>query len=259
MTVRQLITRTILVVFIALLVGAGAYALSVRQAKQYASTTQLLFGAPTNELQLLGVGAGNQDQTVALASDVLDVASFDIARRTALALHDPRFTADKVAADIGVTNERGSNVITIAAKAASPQDSATLLSTYVREYLAVSSQRTSGRVRVARQALDTDLSFLSRTQRNGIRGDELRNQIGVLRVFERTGNPPDIIQGVRTGLGPVAPQTFRNVLFGVLFGAILGIGLLAARGAVSPARPRRDELAEPMEIQERTRLREPVP
>jgi len=259
LTVRQLITRTVLVVIVALLVGAIAYALSVRQVKQYASTTQLLFGAPTSELQVLGVPSANQDQTVALASDVLDVGSFDVARQTALALHDPRFNADTVAAAISAANERGSDVVTITARAGSPQDSAKLASTYVSQYLAIDQQRTSARARGARQVLDTDLASLSTTVRNGVRGDALRNQIGQLRIFERTGNLPQVIQSVRTGASPVAPQTFRNVLFGVLFGAILGIGLLAARGAVSPARPRRDELAEPMEIQERTRLREPVP
>lgn len=258
MTVRQLITRTVLVVLIAALVGAIAYALSVRQAKQYASTTQLAFGPPTSELQVLGVPSANQDQTVALATDVLNVGSFDVASQTARVLHGPRFSAGTVAADVGAANERGSDVVTVTARAGSPQDSARLVSTYVSQFLAIDRARTSARIRVARQALDTDLAFLSKAQRNGARGDNLRNQIGLLRIFERTGNPPDIIQGVRTGSTPVAPQTQRNVLFGVLFGAILGIGLLAARGAISPARSERDGAEPPVDVEER-RVREPVP
>lgn len=239
MTLRQLTIRIALVVLIAVLVGGIAYVLSAAQSKQYDASAQLRFGPAANELQILGVAGPNEDQNVAIASDVLDVGSFDIARRTAGALHDPRYNPATVASKIAVTRERGSDVVTIRARAGSSQEAAALADTYVKQYIAAGRQRTTARARDARRALQQALTAIPRRVQRGVggaRGDTLRAQIGLLSVFERTGNPPDIIQGVRAGSNAVVPQTQRNVLFGLLFGAVLGIGLLAARGAISPDR-----------------------
>lgn len=238
MTLRQLITRVALVAIVALVVGVVAYVLSASQTKQYQATAQILFAPRTSELQALGLPGGPLDQTSAAANDVLDVASFDIARRTALALADPRYSADTVAGDVAVSNERGSDVVTIKANASTPQEAARLAGTYLREYQDVSKARTAAQASSGRDALASALAALPKTLRNGARGDVMRNQIGILEVFARTGNPPTVIQNVRATANPVSPQTSRNVLFGLLFGVVLGAGLVAARGAISP--PRRD-------------------
>jgi hypothetical protein len=89
----------------------------------------------------------------------------------------------------------------------------------------------------ARKALLMALSEIPRKNRLGPRAAVLREQIGRLEVLRETGISPKIVEGVRASASPVTPQTARNRLFGGLLGLVLGIGLVALRGATrSPAR-----------------------
>ena len=232
MTVRQVLINVALVVVMAVLVGAIAHLLSSRQPREYQASSQLLFNPRMDVMQALGYPVGPQDHGAAVTDDVLDVRSFDVALRTAARMRHPRLSATAIygATTVGSAGD----VVSVVTKAGSPDLAAKINSAYVKQYLALGRARDARRARRARLALDRDLQGLALPARAGIRGAALTHEIGVLQVFERVGNPPVVIQNTIATSAPVSPQTSRDTLFGLLFGALLGVGLFAARTAMTP-------------------------
>ena len=248
MTGRGLLVRVAIVAAVAVLVGGIAYGMSDAQDPRYAATTRLLFGPPPPELRLIGLGRESDEEERSLANRVQEVSSFDIARRTASVLGNRDYDADDVANDITVTGERTADVVTISAETDSTGFSEELVGEYRHQFILRQQEIVQVRARTAREALDSSLRQLPPRSQFGFRGDVLRTQIGALKVLERTGGNPLIIEGIRVFDDPVSPKTDRNTLFGLLFGAILGIGLVSLREAT---RPRRDpEQTSPAPISE---------
>ena len=247
MTTRQIIGRGLLVLAFAAIVGAGAYLLSDSQERKYGATTKLLFSGSTPELRAVGVSQGG-DEERAIANNTLQVGSYDIARRTAEVLDDPRYDADAIASRVSVSAARGSDVVTIAVSAESAQDAADIAGAYRRQYTFQLQDVVRRRAKVGRVALADALRDLPKTVREGARGDALRTQIAALSVIERAGGDPLIVEGVRAGADPISPNVPRDTIFGVLFGAVLGIGLVALRSATVARREPPVAAAEPTRV-----------
>ena len=241
MTVWQILSRALLVLVVAAVAGGAAYYFSDSQEREYGATTRLLFSGSTPELRAVGVSDGGDDDERAVANNILQVGSFDIARRTAEALDDPAYDADEVAASVKAEGERGSDVIQLTATAPSAAEAADLVGVYRREFILRSREVVRSRARRARLVLDDSLDQLSPRVRQGQRGDAIRSHMAALMLVERTGGEPLIVQGVRAFEDPVTPHVFRDTLFGVLFGAVLGIGLVALRGATRSPRHEDDD------------------
>ena len=237
MTFLQILSRVALVVIIAALAGAAAYLFSSSQDERYQATSRLLFAPATAELRALGFGGGDTEEEREIANKVLEVDSYDVARATAAALGDPRYTADRIANDVSASNARGSDVVTIRALAATPQQAAVIVTQYRRQFIFREMKQVRSRAKVALRSLKRALRELPRLARRTARGDALRAQIGALEILSRSSGDPVIAEGTRASTEPVEPQTVRNTLFGVLFGALLGIGLVALRGATRQQRP----------------------
>ena len=237
MTFLQILIRVVLVVVIAAIAGTAAYLFSSRQDDRYQATTRLLFAPATAELRAIGFGAADNEEEREIANKVFEVESFDVARDTAEAIDDPRFTPDVIAEDVTASNERGSDVVTIRALADSPQLAATLATQYRRQFIFREQDQVQSRSKKALESLEDALSDLPLTARRSGRGDTIRSQMGALEVLARTGGDPVIAEGTKASAKPVEPQTTRNTLFGVLFGALLGIGLVALRGATRSSSP----------------------
>jgi capsular polysaccharide biosynthesis protein len=231
MTTKQLLGRGVLVVAIALAAGAIAYLVSDNQERTYEATTKLLFSGSTPELRALGLSSGQDDEERAFQNAVEQVDSFDIARRTAERMADPRFDADAIDARVTALGETNSDVVTIRVHAESPQLAAEIASIYRREFTLQQKEIVSGRAQSARETTREALLRLSPGVRAGPRGESLRTQLALLALLERSGGEPLIVEGVRALRDPVTPDVSRNTLFGLLFGAVLGVGLVALRGA----------------------------
>ena len=234
MTLRQLLLRVILVALIAALCGGVAYALSSGQEKRYQATTVLLFSGTTPELAAVGYRPGDGEEDREVRNRIAEVEAYDVAVATAEAL-DGRWTPQQIAADVSAVNPAGSDTVRIQALAGSPQDAALLATQYRRQFLLREKRQVTARAEKAIEALEGALRELPVEGQRGSRGDALRAQIGVLEILARTGGEPVITEGTRAGSGPVEPQTTRNTLFGLLFGALLGIGLVLLRGATRTA------------------------
>lgn len=233
MTTRQILTRGALILLFALIVGGIAYAVSDSKEREYAATTKLLFDGSTPEQRATGLTNNSDEEERAIVNNIIQVGSFNVARRTAAALNDPKWTPGAVDSHVDQFAERGSDVVVIDAKAPTAAAASRLVKEYRRQYIKRAEQvvrsradRTAAGVRVA-------LNQLTPTLRRGPRGDSLRNQLAGLTIVSRTGGEPIVVEGVRASSGPVSPNVVRDTLFGLLFGAILGIGLIALRGATT--------------------------
>lgn len=228
------VLRTLLVLAIAALVGTAAYVFSSRQPEQYNSTVRLEFGGSLPpELQVIGAdfgGGPDVDEEIRISTEAAGLNSFDVARSTARVVPELGLDAGAIAARINAEPSRGTLTIALNATGTSPQRAERLARAYVNEYL--SRERVGERRRAKRvqDALETRLAGLKRADARGPIGAALRDQISTLRVFQNVGSgSPRIIERAQASRSPSQPKTVRNVLFGVLFGLVVGIGLVALR------------------------------
>lgn len=237
---RSTLARVLLVVVIAALVGAAAYALSERQDVQYEASTRVQFGSLLSpEVGILGggFGAGDVDEEVRIATEAVGVNSFDVAQRAAQDVPELGLNAGQIASAVTAEATRGTLIVLVRATASTPQQADRLASAYTEAYLARRRERERRRAAIAEQALQRRLSALSSDDRKGVIGASIRNQIGAVGVLKRVGSgTAQEIEGAHGAASPAEAKTRRNVLFGLLFGLAVGIGLVALR---SESRARR--------------------
>jgi capsular polysaccharide biosynthesis protein len=263
-TVASLAIRVLLVAVIAGLVGLAALVFSHRQEPQYSASTDLLIGSSVRpELAILGppfTGDGT-DNAIRMNTVAAVAGSHEVAASTARA--EPRlgYDADQVAAHVSVAALPQSQVLRIVATAPSRDKAAELVSAYRRQYLVAERDRQRESARRVQKSVQQRFDDLPRSDQKGQLGAALRNQIAALRELARVGTLPQVIDPLRASAAPSAPKTKRNVLFGVLFGLAVGIGLVALRaelGKRTDAPPRRRferEGAENGEVLSGTRAR----
>jgi capsular polysaccharide biosynthesis protein len=231
-TFSQLLWRVVMVLVLAAVAGAAALVLSHRQAKEYQATSLLAYGVALRpELQVLGAGAndGVSDAT-RINTAVAGLNSRDLAVRTQRANPDLRLSAKDIDTKVTATAQRDTQVAALSAIDSSAERVVRLVRAYAREAVAFQRQRERARAAAVARSLRAELRELPSSARRGERGAVLRQQLGALAVLERSGSGvPQVIQQAYRPDVAAAPQTGRNVLFGVIFGVALGIGLVALR------------------------------
>lgn len=230
---KSSLARGLLIVVVALLVGAAAFAFSESQDPQYQSRAQFGYGALLSpEIRILGGDFGEPDveEDVRIATEAARANSFDVARATASAAPELGYTAGQIAANVQAAPTRGSLIVTLTATASSPERADRLAQAYADQYLELLRDRERSRARIVRRALQTRLGSLREGDREGVLGAALRNQISQVDVLGRVGSgSPQLIEDARASVTPAQPRTQRNVLFGLLFGLAVGVGLVALR------------------------------
>lgn len=232
MSARRVAGSLVLVLVVAGLVTVAAYVLSTRQTKQYAATTVLLFSTTSPELQALGVGftPDPTDVDVRVANEAKVLGSFELAAATRAAVPALGLSANRIHDDVTASPERGTEVVDLTATADTPRKALTLVDAYYRAYRRSRQVSSKSRTDRALRALKQRLAALPQTQARGQLGAQLRAQEGALTILRTRGtNTPEVIERARLPTSITAPRTRRNVLFGVLLGLLLGIGLVALR------------------------------
>lgn len=225
--------QALLVVTVAVLVGLVAYLFSVSQPKQYQATAQLAFGRLVSpELQVLGhtFAEPQVDEAVRVQTEADRVNSFDVALATARAAPQLRLTPEQIALLVEAEPKRGTLVVTVWARESDPGRAQRLVAAYVAQYLKLRrsyEQRRAARVQRALQRRYNDLPPATKQSPTGVLLREQIGLVGIIRNFGTGGAAQ--IQGAHASPAPVAPDTNRNVLFGLLFGLAVGIGLVALR------------------------------
>jgi uncharacterized protein involved in exopolysaccharide biosynthesis len=250
MTLGSIVVRVLLVAVVAAAAALAALLLSNRQDPVYEADMQLLMGASVRpELQILGppfTGDGT-DNEIRMSTEATLANSHLIAQRTARGDRAPEMSADEVNDRVTASASGNAQVLRISATGTSRERAEQLLSAYSRAYLATRRMQERQRAEEVADALDQRLDDLSADDAAGPAGAALRNQISALESLQEVGSEPEVVDPVRGSSEPASPKTERNVLFGLLFGLALGIGLVALRSELErrrpgepPRRPRRD-------------------
>lgn len=219
--------RLALVVVIALLCGAAAYVFSESQEERYRATTRLSFDITLRPDLIVSAEFPNVEpwDDGPAQTNALTVGSRDVAARTAAAL---RLDIDDVEDDVSVGVDRGTAIVRISATADTPAAAKTLAQTYRTQYKLMRAERESTRARSMRETFQRRLDEIGGDDATGSLAASLRDRIVALTALEREGTGlPEVVEAAHATDDPAEPQTRRNVLFGLLFGFVLAVGLTA--------------------------------
>jgi uncharacterized protein involved in exopolysaccharide biosynthesis len=231
--VTGLPVRVLLVLVLGAVAGAAALAYSDSQPKTYTASMRFGFVRTVSpDLQVLG-GSFSQpqgDENIRTQTEAIGMNSFDVATATANAFPSLGYNAAQVHSHVFASPVRDTLTVTLGARAESPARAARLAAAYGQEYLRLQQQGIRSRSAVTERALKVELATLPRVQRVGLQGATLRNQINTLSVLNRVGTgEPQVLERAHASSVAASPNTTRNVGFGVLFGLVVGIGMVALR------------------------------
>jgi receptor protein-tyrosine kinase len=211
-----------------LLVPLAALGASLVQTPEYESTASLLFRDPGFDEKLFGTGVLlPSDDAAREAATNLELVSLRVIREQTAAALPVGMSADDIERAVAVTQEGGSNLVTIAARDPDAQTAAMIANTFAKEY--IEYRRTADRQKI-REAIELVGGRLDVLGADDPRTRSLRQRLDELEVLEslQTGNAEvaDTAQASRT---PVTPRPLRNTLFGVVLGGMLGVALAFLR------------------------------
>ena len=217
-------------VLVPLLVGA----LSATQEKEYRATANLLFRDAATELLGENLG-GIEDPTRRAATNDALIALPVIAERAGTLLAESgepplQVSADQIEASTTVSPSGDSDLVDIEVVWDDPRVAAQVANAYGEAYIDFrrrSDQRqVEEAIALARQRLDE----LSPEARAGDVGANLQERLNRLELASSllTGNA-ELVQRASPPDRAFAPKTSRNVIFGIILGGILGLGLALVR------------------------------
>jgi capsular exopolysaccharide synthesis family protein len=224
-TIRIARRRKWVLLITILFVGGVALGLSLLGKDKYEAKAAILFReSATASLLNPGTGVVSDPERAAATRKQLLELDF-VARQTAKAMGGG-LTTDDVADKIRIDAQEQADVVDVYATDESGRLAARIANTYARSFI-VSRQRVERAQLVAGIArLRRALKRLPRSRRFGATGDEFRNRIRKLRGARplQTGNA-ELVQRADVPIAPVPRHIERNVLFGLLLGAVLGFAL----------------------------------
>ena len=221
------LARLALVLGIALLCGLAAYAFSESQEERFRASTLLSFDVTLRpDLFITGDFPNVEPWDDGPAqTNAGTVGSRDVAVRTAAALD---LDVDDVEDDVTVSVDRGTAIVRISATSTSRDRAKELVQTYRTQYKLLTQRREATRARAARESYERRLAAIGGARATGGLASSLRDRILAHSALEREGSGlPEVIEAAHATDDPAEPRTRRNVLFGLLFGFVLGVGLTA--------------------------------
>jgi capsular polysaccharide biosynthesis protein len=235
--------RLLIVLVITGIAAVLAAAFSNRQSTRKVATATLVFAQPRPDMQIVASSFSNGDTSSQLVpnDNAAIVGSDDMKRITAGKLG---MRVADVRNAISVSSQQSSHVVTIKASRPSAAQAAQLANTYMN--VVVTQQRAVDRrrARAVIGSLQAQLAAMTRATRSrtitstgatnkvSSPGDTIREAIAAETSLARNGSgSPEIAQTASPSDTSSSPNTTRNVLFGALFGLVLGIGIAGLAGA----------------------------
>ena len=218
-----------LVLLCAVAVTGATYAFTKSTQPQYTASASLLLQQTDLDQVLLSqpLSQPTVDPTREAATNVAEVASSQVADMTAAALHIPERT---IANELAVSAAGQTDVVSISATDPSPRVAANLVNTYAQQAIIFRRQADRAQVLQVQRAVQAQLDAMSPAARRGANGQYLRQRNSELQYLAdaQTGNA-EILNAANPPTTPSVPKTKRNLILGLLFGLVLGMG--AAVGA----------------------------
>lgn len=233
-----MIRRSLIVVVITVIAAGLAGAFSSAQPSHKVATASLVFGQPRPDMQVVagGFSAGDQSSQLVPSTNAGLVSADDVARATAGKLN---MSASEVRSNVKVSSLQSSEIVEVKASRPTAAEAAQLANTYVNVYVDRSRAEQRGRALTVLKSLHAQLASARRvtTTRNSFgsksaaAADQLRSQIAAETALARVGSgSPAVAETASPTDTASAPRTSRNVVFGALFGLVLGIGIASLAG-----------------------------
>jgi non-specific protein-tyrosine kinase len=201
-----------------------ALALSARQEKQYTATATLLFRETPAVLEETSV---LRDPTREAATNGELVALPVVATQASEELNGS-ISVGEILSSIEVTPSTNAETAAVSATTNSPELSAQMANAYGTAYINFRRNADRAQMQNAIDIAEEGLSEMTPVEQAGPSGAGLKEQLRQLKLNQalQTGGA-ELVQQAEPPTSPSSPNTTRNVLFGIILGALLGFGLAA--------------------------------
>jgi polysaccharide biosynthesis transport protein len=199
-------------------------AFTLTQGKEYTATASLLFRDDTTLSNTTATGSISDPTRVAATNDAL-LALPTVAGRAARIAGDG-VTAGDVRTAINITSGQESDVVEINATTPDPQRSARIANAYGAAYIAFRKETDQKQLQDAIDLASRQIEALQPSERDSAQGERLQENLDQLRQTQalQTGKA-DLVQRAAPPDSPSSPNVKRNLILGILLGAIVGLGL----------------------------------
>ncbi len=221
-----------IIVVTAILVGALATAISLRQGVLYQATADVFVSTRSVDTTISGLASFSLDpervlETQAEVARVRRVA--DIAVKEA---DVPGVTASELLGSSSVSANPTADILTFSATHENADAARTLTDAYARAYISYRERQDLGKLRRARIGVDRQLAALKATANPDPQtlGD-LESKAEQLRTAELLQGGNVSLGGSPAGASKVQPRPVRDGLLGFILGIVLGIALVFVRDA----------------------------
>jgi capsular exopolysaccharide synthesis family protein len=201
-----------------------ALALSLTQEKEYTATATLLFRETPASV---GTDVGVVDPTREAATNGELVALPVVAEEAAASLNDS-IPAGEILESVEVTPSASADTAAVSATTTSAPRSAEIANAYGAAYIDFRREADRGQVQDAIDVAEESLGEMSFPERVGAQGEALQKQLDQLKLDQalQTGGA-ELVQPATAPSEPSSPDVKKNVVLGILLGALLGFGLAA--------------------------------
>jgi polysaccharide biosynthesis transport protein len=219
--------RGVAIVACVLLAGGAAFALASRQPKRYTATASLVFsndqlGQQVAGLQIVGNSEAQQAQQ---NTDVKLVQLGDMAAKTAAQL-GVGLTEKQVQENLSIGAPGESNIVGVAATAASPGLAAAIANIYTREFVSEQQNQNHQYYSSALALVEKQLAALPARARSGAAALALENRAQSLGVLaELRSGDVQVAQAAVVPTHPSSPRVVRDAAIGAILGLLVGLAL----------------------------------
>lgn len=214
--------KAVVAVVVAVTVGVSL-GLSMRSAKQYGASAQLLFRDPGFAQALFGnnlfsTGAEEPQRTTQTSVDV--VSSYNVAAVAAKILKT-KVPLEDLVRSIAVTPNANADIAVVEATRPSPREAAAVANAFAEGYVTYRRQSDREKVVQAEELVQESIRTSNAAEQSKL--EESLRQLGVLRALQ-TGDA-EVIERAQPNPVAVSPKPKRDALLGFIVGLLVGCAL----------------------------------
>ena len=218
------------IVLLAVVGCAAAFAFSKLQHKRYTATASVLFSNQALQQQAAGLPvvqtSPNQDPQIMATNVQLLTSQSGVARATAREVGHG-LTAAGVSSAISVSQSGQTSVANVSATSSSPALAAAIANGYVRQFISGQRAQQQRSVAQALALVDRQIKGMSAQQLAGAAGLALLDRADSLRVLSRLENGGvQVVTPAGVPSSPSSPKAARNAGLGLVIGLLLGVTLV---------------------------------
>lgn len=223
--------RHILVILIlAVALGAGGYAYASSQTPMYEATATLLYQPQLDVTDpLSGTGGGTSlDQELQLQSAVTIIGGPELADRVSDELpreaEDVWYSVDATVSSSDAENSTVGNVLSISATSSDPEVAAQVANLYAEQFRDYKLEKERDRIATAQQIIEQKLrEFQTDAQQASTDFVILTERLRDLEILSATATGNfDLVIPATTPSAPYSPQPMRSAIMAAAIGVVLG-------------------------------------